>query len=1220
MSSGNDPIEPRPPSHRRSGACIAARSGLALLGAVAALDMQAAEPRFRHYGAAEGLPSPATLEVVQDARGYVWVATGDGLARFDGREFRVFRNDPADPASLPCNDVQTVLATRSGRILVGCESSGLATLDDAEDRGFTRYGADAAGDGLRGGDVFALAESPAGQVYAGTYAQGVTRFRPETGKMAALDRIAEIDPALKTATVLDLAVDHEGVLWVGTLDALWRIDAADAERPGPVRRVAELPLVNTVAVTADGRLWVGAQNALFRRDASGDTLQRIELPAEAGIIEAVIDGAPGETWVATRGGVLRIGDDGARDWIRNRPALPESLPDVHVTDLLRDHEGGLWFALQAQGLAYLRPDWARIQLLRHDPLDPSSLSPGRASGIATCPDGALWLLATAGELTRVAADGSVQRWTDSRQVAELRKQRLAAIHCDTGGVLWLPHRSGVLRFDPAHDTLARLPLPGQPWAEGAPEYIAQTPDGTLWIGALTAGLNQMGADGRSRVWKAGERGFVSDDIEQMGLDREGRLWLADGFGLRRYDAAGDAFIASTALAEDRVHAFVFDGDGIVVHQPGRLARYRIAGDAWSLQWRLGPDDGLPAAEAASLLADGGGRYWLSGPRGLWRVDPDPLRLTAVTAADGMPSLQFSAKPSALLHAGRMVWLGSEGLLSIAADARRTPMPSSPLRWSALAYLHDDDAHALDPGRDRLAFGPGDHELRIGARLLSFVDPRANHYRFRVDGFDADWVEGSELGERVLARLPAGRYRLQVRAANPLGVESSTVLAADLAVAPPWWASRVAYLGYALVAALLLLAFWRAHRARLERRHAFALAEERRRLAESASAAKSEFLATVGHEIRTPMTGVIGMAELLGQTALDPTQRHYLDTVLRSGQHLLRIVNDLLDLSRAEAGKLSLNLADTDLRALLEEVHALEAPLIRARGIDCTLEIAADVPRRVLADATRLRQILLNLVHNAFKFTQRGAIAISAQRAGDCIVLGVRDSGPGLSEDECARLFQRFAQTRLGERSGGSGLGLAIVHQLAQTMGGRVGLQSTPGVGSFFSVQLPLAPVAAAVDEPGAAAVLAPSAAAPFAADSPQPLRDRVVLLVEDDATTREVVAAMLGGLGATVRGADQAMHALHHADAAVALIVSDLDLPGIGGLQLLPLLRSRCGRRVPAIAITARSEANTEADARTAGFDGFLRKPLDQTGLRAALRALAAVDAAGNEGGRDPAA
>jgi signal transduction histidine kinase/ligand-binding sensor domain-containing protein/CheY-like chemotaxis protein len=1177
---------------------------------VACATASAAEPRFRHYGAADGLPSPATLEVAQDGLGYVWIATADGLTRFDGREFRVYRNDPADAGSLPCNDVQTVLATRDGRILVGCESAGLAVLEDSDDPAFTRWPADPAGVGLRGGDVYALAETAGGQVYVGTYAQGLARYRPRVGTIEALDRIADIDAELRHATVLDLAVDHEGVLWVGTLDALWRIEAADSARPGPVSRIAELPLVNTVAVTRDGSLWVGTQSALFRRDASGGMLQRIDMPTDAGIIEAVIDGAEGETWVASRGGVLRLREGAGADWIRHRPALPDTLPDAHVTDLMRDHEGGLWFALQARGLAYLRPDWARVQLLRHDPLDPDSLSAGRSSGIATCADGQLWMLATVGELSRVDATGRVQRWTTTRHVDALRRQRLASIHCDADNVLWLPHRLGVLRFDPARDTLLSFPAEGEDWAQGASEYIAQSADGRLWIAALTAGLNELQVSGKVRVWNVGERGFVSDDVEQLTIGPDGRMWMADAAGLRRFDAEADRFEPAPGVPAERVHAFAFIGrDGVVLHQYGRLARYRIDPAGWQLQWALAAADGLPNAEAASLLVEGDAGIWLSGPRGLWRVAADGRGLRQVDAADGVPALQFSAKPSALAHAGALWWLTGEGLLRIDAGANAPAMPPSPLRWSTWRYLHGDHAMQFDPRTDRIAFGPRDHELRIGARLLSYVDPRANRYAFRIRGFDADWVEDSALGERVVARLPAGRFEVDVRASNPLGVAAAGTLGLTIEVAPPWWASNLAYAGYVLAGLLLLALVVSANRARLERRHAMALAEERSRHAEAASHAKSEFLATVGHEIRTPMTGVLGMAELLGQTALDGQQRHYVDSVLRSGQHLLRIVNDLLDLSRAESGKLSLDVAAADLHALLAEVHALEAPLVRAKGIACVLEIAPDVPREVLVDATRLRQILLNLMNNALKFTQRGEIRLEARRERDQLVLCVSDSGPGISAAECARLFQRFEQTRLGERSGGSGLGLAIVHQLAQLMDGRVDVQSTVGEGSRFCVHLPLAEAAAPAAARGAHDDAAPparpqAAALRLGADRERPLATQRVLLVEDDAATREVMAALLGELGAEVRSADQPMLALHYADAGLGLIVSDLDLPAMNGLQLLPLLRQRSAPALPAIAITARSEANTEAEARAAGFDAFLRKPITREALRACVLSL----------------
>ena len=221
----------------------------------------------------------------------------------------------------------------------------------------------------------------------------------------------------------------------------------------------------------------------------------------------------------------------------------------------------------------------------------------------------------------------------------------------------------------------------------------------------------------------------------------------------------------------------------------------------------------------------------------------------------------------------------------------------------------------------------------------------------------------------------------------------------------------------------------------------------------------------------------------------------------------------------------------------------------------------------------------------------------ARRADARICIEVEDTGPGMNEAECARLFQRFSQTSFGAGLGGSGLGLSIVHQLAQLMDGEVGLRSTPAVGSVFSVYLPMPEVAMADRVPAATTVVAPDRV-------DAAIAQRCILLIEDDAATREVIATWLQAAGASVRAADQAMLALHHADAAVDLIVSDLDLPGMGGLQLLPLLRKRIGRQVPALAISARSESTTEAEARAAGFDQFLRKPLDAAELRLVLDRL----------------
>src|SRR5690606_12263463 len=215
----------------------------------------------------------------------------------------------------------------------------------------------------------------------------------------------------------------------------------------------------------------------------------------------------------------------------------------------------------------------------------------------------------------------------------------------------------------------------------------------------------------------------------------------------------------------------------------------------------------------------------------------------------------------------------------------------------------------------------------------------------------------------------------------------------------------------------------------------------------------------GHEVRTPMTGVLGMTELLLGTPLDPRQRGYADSIRGAGEHLLRLVNDALDLARIESGKLELAEEAFDLRALVDDVAALMAPLAEARGLTFAMEFDRDVADGWRGDAVRLRQILLNLIGNAIKFTERGSVTIGVRRDADAgIHLRVADTGPGLNAEQQTRLFRRFEQAegaRTAARYGGSGLGLAICQELAAAMGGTITVESSPGVGAAFDVHLPL---------------------------------------------------------------------------------------------------------------------------------------------------------------------
>src|SRR5690606_18057220 len=332
----------------------------------------------------------------------------------------------------------------------------------------------------------------------------------------------------------------------------------------------------------------------------------------------------------------------------------------------------------------------------------------------------------------------------------------------------------------------------------------------------------------------------------------------------------------------------------------------------------------------------------------------------------------------------------------------------------------------------------------------FNSARHSRYRFLLHGYDADWVETDAAGERVFPALSPGRYRLEVMGRSPLTPWSEPTTFA-FEVAAPWW--RTGWARSAYVIAALLLGGWiaAAVRRRMRERLAMQRVRQERELARKASEAKTRFLATLGHEVRTPMTGVLGMTELLLTTCLDERQRRYTDSIRRAGDHLMRLVNDALDLARIEAGKLELDPQPFDLRLVVADVGDLMGPLARQRGLGYRVEVDADVPEGLLGDPVRIRQILLNLLGNAIKFTERGEVSLAVRPlSAEGVRVEVADTGPGLNEEQKSRLFRRFEQAdgaRTASRYGGSGLGLAICQELAAEMGGRILVESAPGRGA-----------------------------------------------------------------------------------------------------------------------------------------------------------------------------
>jgi len=811
---------------------------------------------FRHVSLEQGLSQAAVRALVQDSRGFLWVATEDGLNRYDGYDFTVFRNDPLDPESIPDNG-QLCFAEGKGNVLwIGTVDRGIARLD-LETLRFKRYPPEPqrAG-GLPAGFVNAVLEDRSGTLWAGTAGGGLVRLAPGAASFQAFRPDPADTKSFPSSNVLALAEDPSGAIWAGTAgQGLVKVDPADGKVLAHYDRDPANPgspanaVVTNLLVARNGIVWLSA-GALVRFDpATGHgTVYRNE-PTDPSSFPSrqargLAEDAAGRIWIATENGLVRFDPaTGVFTALRNRREEPSSLPSNRVTTLLVDRSGLLWAGLDGSGLAVLDLEGSPFRTFRHQPGRPDGITAPIVRAVHEAKDGTLWLGLSGGGLNALdPATGRVRAFRAGPPPNGLSIDDVWNVTVDEDGVAWAATLGGGLdRVDPRTGSVrVYRAADGTGLSSDVLRVVTEGRDGALWIGTAGGGLcrfeRKAGTFACFRNDPGDARSLSGDVVRAVHEGPTGTLWAGTDRGINRLDRATGLF---TRFLDDpsspdtagiaRVYGLWEAPDGIVwAGTPRGLVRLDPrTGDVR----RFRQADGLPNESVYSVLPAGDGSLWVSTNRGLVRVTPSAdgrsATFRAFDARDGLQSDEFNGGSFHRGPSGTLWFGGILGVTGVTPSDVRVDPYAPPVALLSFARLGKKVPAAAWLPAGEIVLGPREGFFSVSFAALAFRGAAKNRYAWKLEGLDEDWADGGTRRRADYTSVPPGEYVFRVKAANKDGVWNEEGARLRVVVLPPWWRTPAALAAWAA-----LLAAGGVVVSRLEKRRVLRKERERSQLVEA----------------------------------------------------------------------------------------------------------------------------------------------------------------------------------------------------------------------------------------------------------------------------------------------------------------------------------------------------------------------------------------------------
>ena len=1185
--------------------------------------------RYERLSTASGLSQSSVYKIIQDKKGFLWFATGDGLNRYDGHNFKIYRNDPSDPHSLSSSDVSSVLEDEDGNLWVGTRNSGLNKLN------------------TRTGEIIRITRGPKGEdlsnlnipsmVYLGNHSIGVAAsglgylvLNTQTNRVQAKD--SEIQNPL-TKEITRLFKHSNGSIWFGT--RYGKLISMQGKNLIPFQLVGTTTnlsyRVRSLFEASNGDILIGTDGrGLFRFSPVNQQFSSIFYQASAplarqNIVSSMTKDARNNFWIGTDNGVyVAEGENFSR--VKHIPSNPDpdlGLSSFSVMSLFTDSNANTWIGTWEAGLNISFNQKPRFAVLRYKPNTNVGLLSNKVTAIASMGDEGAWIGSNIGLSFFDHHTNTIKHWVAKTSTNSLNangEYDVNFLSADANKGVWVGFWGKGINYFSAKHRLTDYPfIPGRREAN----FICIQPfQGKYLLGS--AGLGVLEFDPATKKYRVpfaelGVRNFQNRSISSIAVVQNRQLWIGTiGFGLYMYDVPTGKlthFVKSNganSLSYNHI-SYVYQDKKQrvwVLTNGGGLNLYRPDKNGFQV---FTVKDGLLSNTVRGLVEDKHGDLWLSTNGGISKMDGKTLRFVNFEEADGLQGKEFMTNAFAKNDKDWLFFGGVNGLNYLKSDSLRMRLDVPQVYFTDLKIFnkHVEVGEKDSPISSEISLAkeitlqPFQSVFSLDFVALEYQRPKNNRYAYYLAGFEKEWNYVGTQRTATYTNLSPGEYVFKVKASNSDGVWSESPKELRIIVLPPWYMTWWAYSLYVLILAGIIYGFVREIKIREAFKTDLRLKEIEKERIRELEQVKTHFFTNISHELRTPLTLIISPIEkyFLKSKQITAEQSVRVNSIYQNAQKLLRLINQLLDLSKIEAGKQHPIIAKHDLIAQLDGI--IQGFKSYAKQKQIKLKWAPPVAGAwVYYDADIIEKCVSNLLSNAFKHTpEDGSIGVSVQldRVFDdgqeritAVEIHVLDTGKGISEEHLHHIFDRFYQIPETMNIVGTGVGLSLCKELMTLHRGGVHVKSTLGAGSDFCLQFPVQLEdfeAAWLQETWQIIPQKPV----IIPRSPRIEQEKQILLIVDDHEELRAFVADIFGKQFQVLQAARGEEAMEMALTYLPdLIITDWMMPGMSGVNLCRALRQNTKTsHIPLVLLTSKGSQESQIEGMQSGADDFISKPFN---------------------------